>query len=135
MAKSNERNPHITIIPLGTQAASIVQPGIYFRKHSRIKNVWLVDQNGIAASTSNWINAILQDNSGSPVTYASANTKAGVTALTQFPLALSGNDSDSSQAVSQERDVPAGTMLNANLVATGTVTTTKAIMVVEHYPL
>jgi hypothetical protein len=137
MFQNNERNPQIVVIPLGTQAASITLPGFFVRKRSRIKNVYLADQAGIAASGSNWIDVKLQDNS-TPVVYAEGNTKAGIAALTQLPIALaagggSGDDVDS--ASQPETDVPAGTMLNVALTKTGTVTTTAAVLIVELYNL
>lgn len=138
MGKSNERNPHITVIPLGTTTSGVALtvPGIYFRKHSRIKNAYLVDQAGITKSNSNYQIVTLQDNSSSPVAYASvATSDSAAVANTQLALQLSVQADDSAQAVSQESDVPAGTMLNVANAPVGTAILTKAVLVVEHYPL
>lgn len=135
-AMNNERNPHIILIPIGTQAASIVLPGIYVRKRSRIKAVTLIDQSGIAASVSNYVTVSLQDLV--PAAYATGNTQAGIAALNplQIPLAAgSGSGDDVDSATQPETDVPAGTTLNVNVAISGTVTTTKAVLSVELYPL
>jgi hypothetical protein len=129
----NERNPNVDIIPIGTfvSASTAVVPGLYFRKHSRIKNVYFVDQVGIAKSSSNYQTVTLQDNSGSPVAYAAVATSA-VAAVVNTPLAMTlstpvGTDLN-------EADVPAGTQLNVSVVGTGTAVLTKAILIVEWYP-
>ncbi len=137
-AQNNEVNPNVVVIPLGTQAATITLPGFFMRKRARIKNVYLADQAGIAASASNYVGVKLQDNAGTPIVYASADTQAGAVALTQYPIALAaggGSGLDADQVTAPEVDVPAGTMLNVKLTATGTVTTTKAVLIVEYYPL
>ncbi len=134
MAKSNEREPSVTPIYIGSQVSgvSVVLPGIYFRKHSRIKNVWFVDKTGIAKSSSNYVTLVLQDNAGSPNLYASIATSASAAvALTPLALAYS-NDSDS--AVDTELDVPAGTMLDISVVGTGTAICSNSILLVEWYP-
>ena len=131
----NERNPNVSTIPIGTNASgvTIVVPGIYFRKHSRIKNVWFLDQVGIALSSSDYQTIKLQDNSSSPVTYASVATSAAA-AVVNTPLALAyTNSSDSTNNL--ELDVPAGTQLNVSLVGTGHAIVTKAIMLIEWYPV
>jgi hypothetical protein len=137
MAKSNEREPIVTPIAIGNQAstANAVLPGIYFRKHSRIKNVYLVDQVGVAKSNTDHVTLTLQDNSSSPVAYAALDTSAAAAvALSPLAFTLSVQSDDSSQAVSQEEDVPAGTMLNLKVVGAGVGHLTNAIALVEWYP-
>lgn len=129
---NNERNPHLSVIPIGTQAADVVLPGLYFRKRSRIKNVWLVDQAGIASDGTNKILFTLQD--GSAVAYASQTTN-GHAAVALTPLLLPLSTPVGDVANQPEADVPAGTILNVNVDCSGTVTTTKAVLIVEHYPL
>ena len=100
----------------------------------RIKNAWLVDQAGIAADPSNKYVVTLQDNAGSPVSYASVDTHtSAAVALTQLPLVLTTPVGDTTNQ--PEADVPAGTMLNVKLTKTGTVTTTDAVLLIEWYPL
>lgn len=136
MAKSNERAPVITPIFLGSgaSAATVVFNGLYFRKKSRIKNVWLVDQAGITLSASNYETITLQDNSSSPVAYASvATSAAAAVANTQLALALSSpTDADTNHL---EKEVPAGTMLNVQAIGTGTAKLTNASLLIEWYPL
>lgn len=135
-ATLNERNPQLAIIPLGSQASgmNVVVPGLYFRKHSRIKNVWLINGAAIAANGTNHVAVTLQDNSGTPVSYASADTSAAaVVANTQYALALTTPVGDT--ANQPEADVPAGTLLTAKAVGAGTAVLTNAVVMVEHYPL
>jgi len=148
MFQNNERSPSIATIPVGSQvsSASLTLPGIYFRKRSRIKNVWLVDETGFAASTSNYFSFILEDNEATPVVYAMGSTKTvALPGLSPLALALqagggdafdSGSGLDSDQATGVEVDVPAGTMLNLNVVGAGTgKALTNAVCLVEWYSL
>ncbi len=134
----NERNPNVNVLgavgDLGT-TTTLILPGLYCRKRARIKNVWLVDMTGIAKNATHHVQITVTDNAGSPVTYASVDT-ADNAAVAKTPLALvlSENDSDSSQAVSQERDVPAGTMLLVKAQTFGTAVLTKAAVLIEWYP-
>lgn len=152
MSMNNERNPAIQAIYLGSQAsgASAVVPGLYFRKRSRIKNVYLVDQIGLNNTdyTTDYFTLTLQDNSATPVAYATVSTSGKVVAaVTQFPGVLDdgGGDAfdappglDTDSATQPEVDVPAGTMLNVNVVGTAASThkvLTNAVLLIESYPL
>lgn len=133
---NNERTPIVTPIAIGSLVSSsnVVLPGIYFRKRSRIKNVWLVDKTGITKSSSNYLTATLQDNSGSPVPYAAIATSGqAAVALTPLALALSSPTGDTTNQ--PEADVPAGTMLNVAIAGTGTAVATNQVVLVEWYPL
>lgn len=143
MSKSNERSPQISRIHIGTIATSagfstgIVVPGLYFRKHARIKKVYYADTSNIAASGSNHLVVKLQDNFSTPVVYASADTSAAaVVAGTQYAMAFVKAEADNSgQAASAELDVPADTMLNVSIQGLGTAVPTNACIIIEHYPL
>src|ERR1700679_350336 len=92
-AMNNERNPNVNAIYLGSQAsaASLAMPGVFFRKRSRIKNVYLVDQAGLSATgdTTDYFILTLQDNSATPIAYAVVSTSGiAVAALTQIPGVL-----------------------------------------------
>jgi hypothetical protein len=142
---NNERNPQVTPIQIGTISTSsglssgVVVPGIYMRKRSRIKNVYFVNNGAVAKSNSNYLSLLLQDNSATPVAYASAATSAAaVVQNTQYPLALQaggGSGDDTNSASQPEVDVPAGTMLNASIAALGSAVPTNGILLVEWYPL
>lgn len=135
---NNERNPNTDQLQIGTiaSAQTIVIPGLYFRQHSRIKNVYLVDQAGITKSNSAYQRIVLQDNAGTPNAYASvATSDSAAVANTQLAFQLSEQDDNSLQAISQERDVPAGTMLNLSLVGVLGAVLTKAVVIIEWYPL
>jgi hypothetical protein len=134
---NNERDPIVTPIYIGTQltSANAVVPGIYFRKHSRIKNAWLVNSLAITKSNSNHLGITLQDNAGTPVVYATVDTSdTAAVAATPLPLNYTNSDSDSN-AGQAELDVPAGTMLNVLLAGVGTTVPTLATVLIEWYPL
>ena len=135
-SNNNERTSFAMEINVGTLAssASVVIPGIYFRKHSRIKNVWLADTTGVSKSSSNYLTVTLQDNAGSPVSYAAvATSAAALVAVTPLAMALTTPVGDT--ANQPEADVPAGTMLNVKVAGTGTAVTTNSKVIVEWYPL
>jgi len=137
----NERNTNIMPVFIGTQASTITLPVGYFRKHSRIKFVDLLDQAGISASNSNYLLFSLQDSSSN--VYATYDTRAAgqgaVTANSAAQFAIPSpdltNDSPYTPVAEEEIDVPAGTQLNLVITANGTVTTTKALLQLEYYPL
>ncbi len=135
MSKSNERNPQVTSVHIGSRLSTMnaVLPGVYFRKKAKIKNVWLIDQAGVTKSSSNYHTITLQDNASSPVAYAAIATSASA-AVALTPLALAYT-SDSDSANSPEITVPAGTMLNVNCVTTGSAILTDAELLIEWYPL
>ncbi len=130
---NNERDPGTISIPLGTQAANITLPGVYCRKHSRIKNAWLVDQAGLPVSGVNYVGVRLKDLAAN--IYCLGDTQLGSPALTPTLIPLSEDDSDSVAPISEERDVPALTMLNVELTMHGTGSLTDAILVLEFYNL
>ena len=129
----NERNPNVDAIYIGSQitVTTVILPGLYFRKHSRIKNVWFVDQAGITLSASNYQTVTLQDMTGAPVVYAKIATSA-VAAVANTPLLMVPTTPVGTDL--NEVDVPAGTMLTAKVVGTGTAVLTSAILLVEWYP-
>lgn len=130
----NERVPSVTTVHIGSRLSTMnaVLPGVYFRKRSRIKNVWFVDQAGIAKDNTQHATLILQD--GSAASYATLDTSA-VAAVANTPLAMTYTASAGSDANSPELDVPAGTMLNINIVNHGTAIQTDAVLLIEWYPL
>lgn len=134
MSKSNERNPNVAQIVIGTLVSSstVVVPGLYFRKHSRIKNVYFADQTGITKDNTNHVGVTLQDLSS--VAYAALDT-SDAAAVANTPLALALNSPDDADVNHLEKDVPAGTMLNIAIAAKGTAVLTKAVAIVEWYPL
>lgn len=135
-ATLNERNPNLDEVYIGTQGATITLQAKLFRKHSRIKNVWYVDQAGIAADNTNFLQVSLQDISGSPV-YAALDTRAAhdgaVTANVPIKMTLSNPVGD--VANQPEADVPAGSNLVAVITKNGTGVPTLAKLLIEWYPL
>jgi hypothetical protein len=139
--QNNERNPNVDIIPIGTTVTSttVVYPGLFLRKRSSIKNVWLVNTAAISKDNTNHVTVQLQDNAGSPVAYASADTSDNaVVAVTQYALALQaggGTGINSDSATQHELDVPASTQLNVSVISAGSAKLTNGVLVVEWYPL
>lgn len=136
MAKSNERQPIVTVIPVGTRATSIAisVPGIYFRKRSRIKSVTYIDTTAQPASGTNWVSLALQTSAA--VVYASLNSSPGLAAVTPLAFTLASDDGDSGGGTAHpEKDVPAGTTLNLLLGGNGTGVFTNAAVCVEWYPV
>lgn len=150
-ALNNERNPNLVQVYLGNQgsAAAVVVPGIFFRKRSRLKNVYVVDQLGNSSSTTDYFTFSLQDNSPTPIAYASFTSSglalAAVTQSPPFALLAGGGQAfdaapglDADSATQPETDIPASTMLNLKITgvhSAGNKVLTNAVMVLEYYPL
>lgn len=134
--QNNERAPNIVIVPIGTQSATITLPGLYVRKKSRIKEVRFINQAGIAADNTNYLQLSLQDISASPV-FATLDTRAAnqgaVTAMAPKALALVGAVGDT--ANQPEVEVPAGSTLQLVVTKNGTGVPTLASLEIELYPL
>lgn len=133
-ANNNERTSFVIPVEVGSNvsASTIVRPGIYFRKHSRIKNVWFVDQAGIALNAGVHAVITLQDLSANP--FAAVDT-ANSAAVANTPLPLIPTTPVGDTANQPEIDVPAGTMLNVKVVTASTAVTTLAKLLIEWYPL
>jgi hypothetical protein len=133
---NSERMPNIATINVGTQAASITLPGLYFRKRSRIKEVKYIDQAGLAADNTNFLQLSLQD--ASSVVYAALDTRAANQgALTAnvakvMPLTTDVGDTVGSQP---EADVAAATTLKLVVTKNGTGVPTLGVLQIEWYPL
>lgn len=129
---NNERNPHVSIVNVGTIAATKTLPGLYFRKKSRIKNVVYVDQAGVAADNTNFLQLSLQDLAA--LEYATLDTRAAgqgaLTAMTAKALAQV-----SAQKVNGELEVPAGTNLQVVATKNGTGVSTLGALHIEWYTL
>ena len=136
----NERVPQNVIIPVGSQSSTITLPAQYVRKRSRIKNVWAIDQAGVAADNTNYLTLSLQDSSSNVyATYDSrAAAQGALTANVASALKLASPDltleDPNAPASQQEQDVPAGTQLQLVVTLHGSAVLTKALLEVEIYP-
>lgn len=132
----NERNPNCDELYIDTQAATITLPGKVFRKHSRIKNVSFINQLGIAADNTNFLQLSLQSLDGS-IIYATLDTRAAgqgaVVANVPKALALVGPVGD--VANQPEVDVLAGSNMVVVVTKNGTGVPTLAKLNIEWYPL
>lgn len=132
----NERAPHLDEIHVGSQAATITLPGKIMRKHSRIKNVWVIDQAGIAADNANFLQLSLQSLDGS-IVYATYDSRAAnqgaIVANTPKLLALVNPVGD--LANQPEVDVLAGSNMVLVVTKNGTAVPTLAKVLLEWYPL
>lgn len=131
----NERNPNLDEVQIGTQGATITLPGKYFRKHSRIKNVWYIDQAGVPADNVNFLQISLQTLAA--VAVATLDTRAAnqgaLTAMTPKLMPLSSPVGD--VANQPEADVLAGTTLQVVVTKNGTGVPTLGKLQIEWYPL
>lgn len=134
--QNNERAPHVTNIYLGSQlsTANLIVPGIYFRKHSRIKGVNIINGAALSKDNTNHVTFTLQDNSSSPVAYAAFDTSSAAF-VAQTPVAMTLSTPVGDTTNQPEADVPAGTTLGMLVVGHGTGITTLAVACVEWYPL
>ena len=132
---NSERLPNIAHVGIGTQNATITLPALYVRKHSRIKEIRIADQLGIAADNTNYMTFVLQD--ASATSYASYDTRAAhegaLVANVSKKMTLTSPVGDTTNQ--PEVDVPAGTELSLVVTAHATVTTTLARVQIEMYPL
>lgn len=138
MSFSNERNPQVDEVYVGSQAATITLPAKYFRKHSRLKNVRYVDQAGLTADNTNFLQLSLQDVSGNVIaTYDSrAANQGALTAMVSKALVFSNaNGYPTIDANNLEVDLPALTELQLVVTKNGTGVPTLGRLYLEWYPL
>lgn len=125
MSKSNENNPHVNTVQVGTQAASIELPGIYVRKKSKIRSVRLINQAALAQDDTNYLQVqLLAAPSGAMLAECSTKLTGGDGALVKNVALLAGET---------EIEVAAGSSLAVNVVKNGTGVPTLAKLEVEMY--
>lgn len=122
-AQVNENNPHVMLIPIGSQNADKVLPGPKFPKNVRIKKVALLDQAGVAADDTNFLTIQLKDDGAS---IAEIDTRAANEG------ALTANVAK--YAPETELDVAAGSQMSVDVNVSGTAVTTLALLQLEYYP-
>jgi hypothetical protein len=129
--------PNINTMPIGTQAASIVLPGMKMKSKSRIKSVSLINQAGLAADNTNFLQVILEDSAGNDL--ASVDSRAAnqgaLTANVAKDLVLLSPAGGSVVLSNGELEVPAGSDLQINVVKNGTGVPTLAALQIEWYPV
>ena len=126
MSINNANNPQLVVVPLGSIAADGSLPALYLPKKSYIKSAAVIDQAGIAASDTDFVQISLQN--GATVIAEMDSRAAHEGALT----ALVGK---SLNMVSAQQEQAAGSSLKVVYEETGTVAMTSAILVLEIYPL
>ena len=125
MSQSNENNPHMVVIPIGTQAASIELPGVYARKKMIIKNAWLLNQAALTADDTNYIQVqLLAAPAGAFLMEVSSKLTGGEGSLVKNVAKAAGET---------EVEIPAGSSLAVNVVKNGTGVPTAAVLVLEMY--
>lgn len=125
MSQSNENNPHMVMLEVGTQAASIELPGMLARKKMVMKNMWLINQANLAADDTNYLQVqLLNGPGGAVLAEVSSKLTGGEGSLVKnVPLA----------AGETELEIPAGTNLVVNVVKNGTGVPTLAQVQLEMY--
>lgn len=126
MSINNANNPQLVVVPLGSIAAAGDLPALYLPKKSYIKSAAVIDQAGIAASDTNYVQISLQN--GATVIAEMDSRAAHEGALT----ALVGKVLN---MVSAEQSQAAGSSLKVVYAEGGTVQMTNAVLVLEIYPL
>lgn len=124
MSKSNENNPHVVSINIGTQAASIELPGTYVKKKSMIRQVRLINQAVLAADNTNYLQVQLLDAPSGSVLAEIDTRAANEGALAKNVAKL---------APETELSVAAGSSLAVNVVKNGTGVPTLALLELEMY--
>jgi hypothetical protein len=126
MSMNNENSPQLVVVPLGSIAAAGSLPAVYLPKKCFIKSAAVIDQAGIAASDTNYVQLSLQN--GSTV-IAELDSRAahenGLTALVGKSLNM----------VAAEQSQAAGSTLKLVYAEGGTVQMTNAVLVLELFPL
>ena len=132
MSKSNENNPHVHTVQIGTQAASIELPGVYVRKKSKIRSMRLINQAALVADDTNYLQVQLLDApSGNVLAEISTKLTGGDGSLVQN-VALASPDVVPG---TMELEVAAGSSLAVNVVKNGTGVPTLAKLELEMYEL
>jgi len=128
MSLSNENNPQLAVLALGSLTAdtSTKLPGMYFPKKTKIKSAHIINGAAIAADNSNYAQVSLYN--GSDVV-AELDTRAA------HENGLAENVAKALNVVDAESVLDAGTTLLVDYQETGTMALTSAVLVVEHYPL
>lgn len=127
MSKSNENNPHIETINVGTQAASIELPGVHVRKKSVIRNMRLINQAALAADDTNYLQVqLLSAPSGTLLAEVSTKLTGGEGSLVKN-VALFAGETD--------LEIAAGSNLVVNVVKNGTGVPTLAKLELEMYKI
>lgn len=135
-ASRSDLMPNITAINVGSQAASKVLPGMLFKRKSKIKSVSYIDQTGLAADNTNFLQIQLQDLSGNVV--GSLDTRAAnqgaLVAMTPSDLVLAA----AGTAVLDghgELLIAAGSALQISVIKNGTGVPTLGQLQIEWYPV
>lgn len=127
MSLSNENNPHLTVVHLGSLTTDgTVIPAMHLPKKSYIKSVKVMNGAAVAASDSNYIQLSLKK--GSTVV-AECDTRAA------HENGLAQNVSKALNIVSGQETQEASSDLTLTYNETGTVALTDAKLMVEWYPL
>lgn len=133
---NSERVPYLVSAYVGTLAATGTAVGPLFRKKTRIKNVTLTDQAGIAADNTNYLLVSVQTLAGTVV--ATYDTRAAgngaLTALTGGAMTISASTLLAADN-SAELEIPAGTQLKVVCTKNGTGVPTLASVLFEAYSL
>jgi len=126
MSLSNESNPQVAVIPLGSLATDDVQvPAIHFRKAVKILSVKLVNGAAITASDTNFVQVGLQHVGGNVI--AEIDTRAA------HENALVKNVGKALNVSAVEDDVAAGSNLEVDYQEGGTIALTSAVLLIEYF--
>lgn len=123
-AQDNSLARHVSIIPIGSQAATITLPALVMKQHSKIKSVSLINQTLLAVDNTNKVGISLDIVGGANL--ALGDSAAGCAALSPLSIPLAGGAS--------EMDVPKGSSVSVTVTKNGTGVPTLAVLAIEWYP-
>ncbi len=123
-AQDNSLNVQISQLHIGTQAASIVLPGMKMRKGSKLLKVSLINQVALAQSDTNYLIVKLLKNGVAIATISSKLTDGTGPLVANTPLA----------APEANLDLLADDLLTVEVVKNGTGVPTLAALQLEWFP-
>lgn len=122
MSKSNENNAHVVLVHVGTRAATVLLPALYAAKKMIIKKVAYIDQAGLAADNTNYLQVQLKNSS---TLLAEIDTRAANEGALTANVAKVAPETGIA--------VAAGSTLTVNAVKNGTGVPTDGVLVLQVY--
>jgi hypothetical protein len=88
MAQNNELVRCMTILPIGTQAATITLPGMKIPASMSLRNAWLINQVTLAGDDTNYYTLALKQGATTIATYSTKLTGGQGTVTANVPAPL-----------------------------------------------
>jgi hypothetical protein len=121
-AQSNERNPQVVVIPVGSLAANATIPAMYVPRAGKLLSAHLVNNAAIAASDTNYCTLTLLSGATTLATLDSRAANQG--ALVQR---------EGKAFVVASEDLASGASLSLQYAEAGTIQLTEAVLVLHYW--